>query len=265
MKNTHTIFSDWNDIQVTILENFAIKVSEGFSSFTIEENETYLKLKPYLDKWNVSDIVVSSFSLDEENQASRLVVLSPWANGYPMPDNDNGYKKTTYTDSDYCNTCGVRLVQKEPFRLKKVPNWTGHKKMFSLNWIYDELFVRKDFYEDLFKPIGIKGEKVLLYKKETVIEDTVQLIIPETEVSLNLEGYPFEICKDCGYKRYNLINKGFFPSFKEDVGDMQIFKSKEWFGTGASARKYIFVSQALRKEFLKLKIGANYIPCESGR
>jgi hypothetical protein len=93
-----------------------------------------------------------------------------------------------------------------------------------------------------------------------VIEDTVQLIIPETEVPLNLEGYPFEIC-DCNRKRYDLINKGFFPSFIEDVGDMKIFKSKEWFGTGASA-KYIFIEQSLRKEFLKSKIKANYIPCE---
>jgi hypothetical protein len=43
---------------------------------------------------------------------------------------------------------------------------------------------------------------------------------------------------------------------------MQIFKSNEWFGTGASARKYIFVSQALRQHFIKFKINANYVPCE---
>lgn len=46
------------------------------------------------------------------------------------------------------------------------------------------------------------------------------------------------------------------------MGEMQIFKSKEWFGTGASARKYIIVSQALRQELIKLKISANYIPFE---
>ena len=223
--------------------------------------EKFFDVKPYLDKWRVSDTVVSVFSDEELNNTHRLVINGIWANGYPMPDGDNGYKKTTYDDSEYCKACGIYLKQKEPFRLKKAPNWSGNKKMFSLNWVFDELFVRKDFYESLFRGIGVKSERVSLYKKETVIEDTVQLVIPETEIALNLEGYSFEVCKDCGRKRYDLINKDFFPSFKEDVGDIQIFKSKEWFGTGANARKYIFVSQALRKELLKLKINANYIPC----
>jgi hypothetical protein len=262
MKNLHSIFSDWDKKQVAILEQHGINIELGYYSFWIEENELYWKLKPYFDKWGVKETVVSKFTEEEENNAKQLILLSPWANGYPMPDGDNGYQHTTYDNTEYCNTCGIGLKQKEPFRLKKAPNWSGHKRMFSLNWVFDELFVRKDFYEALFKPFGIKSEKVLLYKKETVIEDTVQLIIPETDASLNLEGYPFQVCKDCNRKRYDLINKGFFPSFKEDVGDMQIFKSKEWFGTGASARKYIFVSQALRQQFIKLKISANYIPCE---
>ncbi len=263
MRNLHKIVSDWDKKQVAILAHHGINAKIGFDYFWLEENETYQQLKPYFDKWEVRETIISKFSDEEIDSAKRLVFLVGWDNGYPMNDYDNGYKKTTYDDTDYCNTCGMGLKQKKPFRLKKAPNWSGHKRMFSLNWVFDELFVRKDFYESLFKPIGIKSEKVLLYKKETVIEDTVHLIIPETEASLNLEGYPFEICKDCNRKRYDLINKGFFPSFKEDISDMQIFKSKEWFGTGASARRYIFVSQALRKELLKSKINANYIPCES--
>lgn len=262
MKNIHIIYSNFNSKQVKILEQHGIFVQAKYDRFDIEENETYWKLKPYLDTWEIHETVRTKFTEEEENNAKRLVLLSPWANGYPMPDGDNGYQHTTYDNTEYCNTCGMGLKQKEPFRLKKAPNWSGHKRMFSLNWVFDELFVRKDFYESLFKPIGIKIEKVLLYKKETMIEDTVQLVIPETDIDLSLEDYSFEICKDCNRKRYDLINKGFFPSFKEDVGDMQIFKSKEWFGTGANARKYIFISQTLRKELLKAKISANYIPCE---
>lgn len=261
MKNLHNIFLSWDKDQVKILWQFGVKAELGYFSFWLEENETYWQLKPYFDKWGVQETIISKFSDEEKDAAKQLVFLSPWANGYPMPDNDGGYRKATYDDSDYCNTCGRGLKQKEPFRLKKAPNWSGHKKMFSLNWIFDEFFVRKDVYESLFKPIGIKSEKVLLYKKETVIDDTVQLIIPEMETSLTLEGYPFLICKDCNRKRYDLINKGFFPSFKDDVKDIKILKSKEWFGSGASARKYIFVSQALRRKFVKHGISANYIPC----
>ena len=263
MKNIHTIYCNWDNPKIKIIEKFGITVSPGFNSIIIEESEVYFELSKFFDKWQARDYVVSKFSEEEENNAKRLILLSPWANGYPMPDSDNGYQHTTYNNTEYCNICGMGLRQKEPFRLKKAPNWSGHKRMFSLNWVFDELFVKKDFYESLFKPIGIKSEKVLLYKKETVIEDTVQLIIPETDIALNLEGYSFEVCKNCNRRRYNLINKGFFPPFKEDVGEIQIFKSKESFGTGASARKYIFVSHALRKEFVKLKLNANYIPCES--
>lgn len=262
MINLHKIFSDWNKKQILTLAKYNINVEIGYDSFWLEENDTYRELKPYFDEWGVKETIISKFSEEEEDNAKRLILLSPWANGYPMPDGDGGYKNTTYDDSYYCKTCGMGLKQKEPFRLKKAPNWNGHKRMFSLNWVYDELFTKKDFYEKVFKPIGIKIENVLLYKKETIIGDTAQLIIPETEAVLNLEDYPFDICKDCNSKRYDLINKGFFPSFKEDIEDMPIFKSKEWFGTGANARKYIFVSQALRQEFIKSKISANYIPCE---
>lgn len=262
MKNIHIVYCDWDKSKIKILSGFGIIVEPGFNRFIIEENEIYWQLKTHLDKWDISETVISKFSDEEKENAKKLVFLVGWDNGYPMNDSDNGYQRTTYDNTEYCNTCGMGLKQKEPFRLKKAPNWSGHKRMFSLNWVYDELFARKDFYETLFKPLGIKSEKVLLYKKETVIEDTIQIIIPETEKLLNLEGYSFEICKDCRRKRYDLIRKGFFPSFKENVEGRQIFKSKEWFGTGASARKYIFVSQALRQQFIKLKISANYIPCE---
>src|SRR5437868_14125543 len=114
-----------------------------------------------------------------------------------MPDNDFEYMHITYDNSNYCEKCGIGLLQKEPFRIKEKPKW-GNKKMFSLNWVFDELFVRKDFYDSLFKTIGIESEKVLLYKKDTIIEDTVQLITPKTEVSLDLEGYSFEVCKKIG-------------------------------------------------------------------
>ncbi len=262
MKNLHIIYSDFDKSQVKILEKYGIKVEAKYDRFDIEENETYLALKPYLDKWEISDFIISKFTKEEESKAKRLVYAGVWANGYPMSDNDNGYQKTTYDDTEYCNACGMGLKQKEPFRLKKAPNWGGRRKIFSLNWVYDEVFVKKEVYESLFKAKGIKSERVLLYKKETVIEDTVQLILPVAEVPINLEGYSYEVCKDCNRLRYDLINKGFFPSFINDIGNTPIFKSKEWFGTGANARKYVFVTQEIRKELANMKINPNYIPCQ---
>lgn len=261
MTSLHKIFSDWNRDQIEVLKNHGIKVELGYDSFWLEEGELYWQLKPFFDKWTIKETVVSKFSEAEEDNASLLVFSTPWANGYPMPDSDNGFRKITYDDCDYCNACGIGLKQKEPFRLKTSPKWSGKKKLFSLNWVYDEIFVHKEFYESFFKPIGIGSEKVLLYRKDILIEDTLQLTIPESGSTLELEGYSFEICKTCNRKRYDLINKGFFPPFNDSQNEFKIFKSKEWFGTGANARKYIFINQAIRREFKRLKLKAGYMPC----
>jgi hypothetical protein len=47
--------------------------------------------------------VISQFSVEDLNNASRLVYGGVWANGYPMPDGDNGYQQTTYDNTHYCN------------------------------------------------------------------------------------------------------------------------------------------------------------------
>ena len=261
MINLHKISFDWKQSQIAILNQYGIKVESGYDSFWLEENKIYFKLKPYFENWKVSETVISKFSSEEENNAKRLILLSPWANGYPMPDLDFGFRRTTYDDSDFCSNCGVGLIQKEPFKLKANPNWGSKKKMFSLNWIFDELFVKNIFYEDLFNKYGIAKEKVLLFNEESVINDTVQLIIPITEISLNLEEYYYEICKICSRKRYDLITKGFFPGFNGDVNNLHLLKSKEWFGTGSNARKYIFISAELRQKILDSKMRPNFIPC----
>ncbi|OJW01550.1 MAG: hypothetical protein BGO52_13765 [Sphingobacteriales bacterium 44-61] len=261
MKNIHKIFSDWNITQIIILEKFGVKVEEGYDSFILEEGEVYNSLKPYLDKWHVRNDTISQFSDQDLNNADRLVLRDVWANSYPMPDGDGGYKKLTYEDTDYCTECGVGLLQKEPFRLKKEPNW-GNKKIFSLNWIYDELFVERSFYETLLKGYEIEAKPVLLYKKDTIIDSVLQLVIPITSASLQLDSYAFEVCKSCGRKRYALINHGFFPPFEEHSDESRhLFKSNEYFGTGANARRYIFISSELRKQLEKFKVKANYIPC----
>jgi hypothetical protein len=262
MKNLHVIYSDFDKSQVKILEKYGIKVETGYDRFDIEENETYIAIKPYLDKWKIFDTVISKFTREEEDGADLLVFLGNWANGYPMPDGDAGYKKTTYNNAAYCEKCGFGLQQKEPFRLKKAPNWGSNKKMFSLNWVYDELFLKKDFYEEVFQPLGFSCREVLLYKKESIIADTVQLIIPVIDVPLKLDGYPFEICKVCSQKRWNLVSQGFFPPFDGNVNGQHLFKSKEWFGTGANTRKYIFMSAELRQKLNKTKIRASYYPCQ---
>jgi hypothetical protein len=224
-----------------------------------ERSDEYQKLQPYVKKWNLSDFIAVTFSDVELDKATYLVMLSPWANDYPMPDNDGGYLQRTYDDTNYCKSCGSGLVQREPFRLKKEPVW-GKKKLFSLNWVYDEYFVNKDFYEQVLNKYRIETMPVLLYKKDSVIESTVQIKISVTSPALKLEGRSFITCEACGRKRYDLINDDFFPSFEDPQPQSAIFKGLEDFGTGANTRKYVFVSQALRKEFQTAGVKPRFLP-----
>ncbi len=261
MENIHVIFSDWNFKQVKILSQFNIQVKVGYDNFQIEEGDAYNKIKGYLNDWGVSDSVVSKFSEDDLSKVNLLVFNGVWANGYPMPDDDDGYKNITYNSNSYCQKCGGGLVQMQPFRLKKAPAW-GDRELFSLNWIFDEIFVRKDFYENVLKSYDIEARPVFLYKKEVTVEDTVQINIPITEDRLRLDSYSYIICDNCSRKRYDLISHGFFPPFIKRTNKLHLFKSFEDFGTGGNTRKYIFISQDLRQIFLKHKIKIKYIPCQ---
>jgi hypothetical protein len=261
MRTSYKIFSDWSHSQTTILKQFGIVVKKGYDSFCIDEGALYYELGPYLDRWEVRVTAVSKFSKEEETNAANLVFLSPWANGYPMPDDDDGFQRTTYDDIDFCPKCGGGLRQKEPFRIRVRPKWSKKRKLFTLNWIHDEIFVHKEFYEMYFKPLGVECNDVLLHRKDTIIDDAVQLTIKESNRPIRLDGYPFDVCVRCNRRRYKLINSGFFPPFTGEQEDLPICKSREWFGTGASTRKYIFISQTLRKVFEKEGLKVRYMPC----
>lgn len=228
-----------------------------------ESSDEYKKIQPYLELWKVMDATATLFTEAEVRDAPFLAMRDVWANGYPMPDNNFGYMDITYNSSDYCKECGIGLVQKEPFRIKKEPNWGG-KNMFSLNWVYDELFVKPELYENVFKKYNIKTMPVLLYKKDTVLENVVQLQIAESNANLELEGNSYIECGSCGRIRYDMVTRGFFPSFKELFSRPSIVKTKEFFGTGKNARKYIVISSQILEELNKYKIKCNFIPMNQG-
>lgn len=262
MKIIHRIVFRPDKTQRRVLQEIGIPVpsNEDLPVFEFdEEHEKLISLKPYIDKWQLVDNVRTEFTKKELDAASFLRWFPLWMNGYPMPDDDFGYIGTTFQKQGYCEVCGSGLVQQSSFRLRKAPNW-GSKKIFGLNWVYDEVFVRKDVYETVFKKYGIESMPVLLYKKDVIIEDTVQLIIPTTDAYSNLEEQPYEICKTCGMKRYNPKTKGFFPSFKDSVTGLHLFKGREWFGSGAMSYKQIFVSQELRQEMIKYQIKSDFDP-----
>lgn len=236
---------------------------EEFFVFELFDDDVkYQSFKKYINEWNLPDLIETEFTTSELNSASLLVYNYTWSNGYPQPEDDFGYIGTTYKKEGYCKSCGTGLVQQEPFRIKKEPVW-GNKKLFDLNWVFDEIFVSKEAYETIFKGFGIGCREVRLFKKETAIQNTVQLEIPTTSIEINLENQTYEICNACGIKKYSPQIKGFFPKLSAPVTELHCFKSVEYFGSGANAHKKIFMSQELRQAMLKNKIKSQFMPVKN--
>lgn len=250
MKIMYHVAHDWNDEQIKIMNSFNLFPKKGFSSLQVDEQD-YVKIEDYLIKWfGNGGIKYPDFTKKERESALLSVKSTAPPHGYPMPDKNFGYRELTYDLSNYCETCGIGFKQKDAFRIKNVPP-AGKKQIFSLGWVFDELFVERKVYDDIFRPFGISFREVLKYKNEIPFKDIVQLMLPETDEKLNLNGYPRETCSKCGKTKYHAMPQGFYPMYKDIIGP--IFKSADYFGSGASAFKRIFVTKELRERLVELK------------
>src|SRR5690606_21016451 len=99
-----------------------------------------------------------------------------------------------YDLSDYCEFCGVGAKQNKPFIIKKT-DWGKKQNFFQLIWVPDEIFVKSEFYHEVFKPHDIGYWEVINRKKE-ILDNVVQLKV-DNFVTLEMENHPFEECKHC--------------------------------------------------------------------
>ncbi len=263
MEIRYIYHGNWTVEQVKIMSTFGINLELGADSFEIDKGDLHDKVFPYMVEWDYVKrrAVGTLYNIKELNGSSILVYRNGgWINGYPQPDDTHEWQDIVYDKSAYCDNCDCGLIQKAPFRLKKAPEWKN-RHAFGLEWVYDAIFVKKETYETLYKPVGIDCWPVMLHKKETVIEDTVQLKLPVSNVALDLSRQKFEQCKKCGTKKYVNQIEGFFHSFKGSVNpQFQIFKSLEDYGSGHAANKWIFVTQEMRQQIIKHGIKAQYMP-----
>lgn len=245
------------------LANLGFDCEPGFATFKVfEDDPRWPAFERLIEKYQAVDIAETKFTKSELRNAQTLEIRSSWHFGYPQPDDDFGYRNETYEDSQFCPSCGIGLKQKAPFRMSKQPSW-GAKSILQLNWVFDEYFVRERFYNEIFKPLGIGCRPVVYHKSGSTIDDIVQLNIEcEVELDLGTEYAPVR-CEKCGGMKYPYNPKGFQPVPKSNV-DTAMFKSKQWFGSGALAHKLVFVNSEVHERFSSLKgKGATFAACRS--
>jgi hypothetical protein len=259
MKISHNIALNVSERTRRAFQEFGVELQLGFTSFQMdEENPHWTKISLLARDFQAVDTAATKFSATELDTAKHLGLASSWHRGYPEPSDDRGYLQATFDLTHYCKICGIGKRQVAPFRMKKPPIW-GSKSILQLNWIFDEYFVKPDVWVAIFQPFGIGHRPVLLSSTSVEIDSVVQLDIPSV-VDLQLDNFKYDECRSCGQKKYLPVSRGFYPTPQTSV--TSAFKSKQYFGSGASANKLVLVSSDLFVRIKKTGLkGVDFKPC----
>ncbi len=243
------ISGDWTSKEVQSLQKLGIKVSIGYSNFIIEEGETYNRLERLLKnhRGKLTNIYTSSvFTVKEINDSDYLSIIL--ANkGYPQPQqNIESYREKTFEIN--CSSCGYKDKQITSFRIKDEPKWKKNEVLFSLYWEYDSVFVKKEFYEKIFRPLNIDHRDVLIHKSGKVAETVVQLIPPISPSSLLMKDSWYskhaETTNCCNRIRYTSTIGDFLPSFEFNP-NISICLTQEIFGSEGNTFRKIIVNKKI--------------------
>ena len=236
------------------LEALGVKLSAGIElpggrgepllAFDVDEDHPHwATLRELFRAWRASDIPRTLFT-KQEIAAARWLQIMAWNHGYPYPEPDDfGYLQATYDlGGDWCEPCGVGKVQRAPFQMKSEPGW-GRNGILQLHWVPDELFVKPEVWDSVFRPAGIACRPVL-NTRGAELTTVVQLVMPEEEVGIVTAGLPSERCARCGRVKYLPETRGPFPPLAgEPKGAMA--RTAEQLGSGGLAGKWVLISQEL--------------------
>ncbi|MDA0244109.1 MAG: hypothetical protein OT477_11890 [Chloroflexi bacterium] len=209
-------------------------------------DKRYPVLKELADKYNIKGGYYTKYSKQDYAQAEWLEVAPVSWLGYPKPEST--WREVTYESNnpDFCQKCGIGIVQIAPFRFSASHRGGKTISFFHPGWVYDELFVRTNVREVLNKeaitgfdylPVLQAGSKLPF---DDILQIKVNTIMP---ASLNPADFKPIQCSVCRRTKYVSSEQAKKARRKAFDGQPDMVKSFEWFGGGHSASKKIFVSQ----------------------
>lgn len=269
----YSVFAKWRKKDVEFLNtlNLSRKPEEGYFGFSVQEGEIYEKI---IDKYSKKDLLFNkikppefsinfglvTFSKEELDNAKYYAISSipPYSapsTRYPQPNKSGEYIPQVFSGDIKKHLNYYYVSQKKqiaPFKIKK-PKWRKNEVCFNLGLEAEYTCFKKDFYQEVLAPLGLKSMEVLDYKTGKPLEDTVQLIIPLAESKLLLENSAYDIHpieETRGYKEYAVQTLDFFPPFEHEF-DFHICYSQEYFAGGL---KRIIISKKFCNLLLKYNI-----------
>ncbi|ATB32990.1 hypothetical protein [Melittangium boletus] len=226
--------------------------ASGLVTFEVDETHAaWPSLRLWISRRKAADIVSTKFSKKELAEASWLVLEPNWHCGYPQPNEERfGYRDATYARTGFCEKCGLGLEQKALFQMKSEPKW-GRNGILQLHWVFDEFFVTPEVWSTVFNPNGV-GCRPVLDPQGMELKTVVQLVIHE-EVGVAVEGLASERCTRCERLKYLPISRGAFPRLV-NTPSVGMVKTREYFGSGASAHRSVLVSREVAWTLAEKKV-----------
>lgn len=255
MQVLHHIGASWDLPRVQLLGRYGITVTEGVFSYIKLDEETYQTVKDEIMSPHIMYAKLAEFTKKELDDAKWVALTGLRQVGYPQPEGTFDYLNDVYETSASCRVCGIiEGSQKSPFRIK-----TNNVKFdaFQLGWTFDEIFAKRELYDNLFSKFGIGFWSVLIHKTGKESEKIVQLRLTKCDWKLDMTGIGFEACPICKRKKYLRQLTDFLPPFPRKP-EMEVFHGQEYFGSGGSAFHLIYMSQSIRQELIRRKIAKWY-------
>lgn len=267
MKIFHRIFEKATSQILETLASLGVVVVPdplNLIMFEIDESdERWPAIQQWMAAHGFTDSIRTTFSHGEISRAKWLELDPQWHYGYPQPNEDEfGYLTATYDLNDYCDQCGIGKVQQAPFQMRGEPKW-GRRGMLQLNWVFDEFFSTPDVWATVFKPFGVECRPVQ-NRKGQELRTVVQLVVRET-VPIMTGRLNVSRCQLCGRIKHLPVTRGFFPALRTSLASHMV-KTREYFGSGASAWRATIISQEIRTALKEAGVrGMDFTPVEEFR
>jgi hypothetical protein len=244
----------------------AIK-AKRMSAFTMyADDPRWHRMQGLFQECNATIRQIYEYSKQELDESPYLDLRSGKEGGYPHPRKNDDWRRATYDLSQYCPACGSHAHQIQPFRMIGEPEF-GESDVVSLGWVYDQLFVRKAIWNQVFQPFGIESLPVISHKTGLPLETVVQLCISEvSSVPLDVQDkWESSTCATCGQKKNcGSPQTPFFPPFAGHP-EGRLFKTQELFGAGLISARAIVCSNDLYRAMVSAGVrGFQFEPQEVG-
>ncbi len=216
-----------------------------------ETNPSWCKIKKIVTDSNLPFITDKRFT-EAEIRSSKWVFVRPdyiW--GYPMPDQDMGYKSLSFDRASECPVCGAGRRQTAQLRLKGEPSWRG-RAFLGINWILD-ICARPDVVDSMRKQglSGFEAAPILEHKSAGPLQTVLQLRFAEETACGLLDDNLERESPSCGHVKYIGASREIYR-FRADAltGCPDFVQTAQWFGSGHLAVKLVLASSAFANLYM---------------